>query len=106
MVTSATFSVTSETSVFSSFSTFTSSLLAATLAKLNVGRTVGANVGLDSFGEVGVWVAGGGVIVRLSGLRSEAVRELVRDIGCAFSRRSSTSFSRGVTSTGLRRRLR
>jgi hypothetical protein len=83
----------------------------AALAKLTVGRTV-ADIGLGNFGEFGV----GGVLV-IDGpgggvrVRSDAVRELVRDIGCdinrslvisrSFSRRSATSLSRDETSTGL-----
>jgi hypothetical protein len=83
----------------------------AALAKLTAGRTV-ADIGLDNFGEFGMGGvlvidgAGGGVLVR-----SDAVRELVRDIGCdarrslaisrSFSRRSVTSLSRVDTSTGL-----
>jgi hypothetical protein len=71
-----------------------------------------ADIGLGNFGEFGVGGvlvidgAGGGVLVR-----KDAVRELVRDIGCdakrslvisrSFSRRSATSLSRGDTSTGL-----
>jgi hypothetical protein len=83
----------------------------AALAKLTAGRTV-ADIGLGNFGEFGVGGvlvidgAGGGVLVR-----SDAVRELVRDIECdtkrslvvsrSFSRRSATSLSRDDTSTGL-----
>jgi len=71
-----------------------------------------ADIGLGNFGEFGVGGvlviddAGGGVLVR-----RDAVRELVRDIGCdakrslvisrSFSRRSATSLSRDDTSTGL-----
>jgi hypothetical protein len=71
-----------------------------------------ADIGLGNFGECGVGGvlvidgAGGGVLVR-----SDAVRELVRDIGWdakrslaisrSFSRRSATSLSRDDTSTGL-----
>lgn len=84
----------------------------AALAKLTAGRIVAEVVGLGNFGELGVegvlvmGAAGGGVLVR-----SEAVREFVRDIGCelkrslvvsrSFSRRSATSRSRVDTSTGL-----
>ena len=84
----------------------------AALAKLTAGRTE-ADIGLGNFGEFGVGGvlviggAGGGVLVR-----RDAVRELVRDIGCdakrslvtsrSFSRRSATSLSRDDTSTGLR----
>jgi hypothetical protein len=83
----------------------------AALAKLTAGRTV-ADIGLGNFGEFGVGGvlviggAGGGLLVR-----SDAVRELVRDIGCdtkrslvvsrSLSRRSVTSLSRDDTSTGL-----
>jgi len=83
----------------------------AALAKLTAGRTV-ADIGLGNFGEFGVGGVlvidgpGGGVLVR-----SDAVRELVRDIGYeakrslaisrSFSRRSATSLSRDDTSTGL-----
>ena len=91
------------------------SFLAATFAKLREGRTFvgkgGFGIWLDNWGEVGVWGVDderGGVLVRWSELRSEAVRELVRDIDSrsliaprSFSRRSATSFSRVVTSTGL-----
>jgi hypothetical protein len=65
-------------------STITTALLAAALAKLTDGRTL-AEAAIDGLGECclgGVDVlagAGGGVLV--SALRSEAVRELVRDIG-------------------------
>lgn len=71
-----------------------------------------ADIGLGNFGEFGVGGVlvidgpGGGVLVR-----SDAVREFVRDIGCeakrslvisrSFSRRSVTSLSRNDTSTGL-----
>lgn len=92
-------------------SSTTAALLAAALAKLTDGRTL-AEAAIDGLGECslgGVEVlagAGGGVLV--SALRSEAVRELVRDIGweCliasrSFSIRSETSFSRENTSTGL-----
>jgi hypothetical protein len=86
----------------------------AALAKLTAGRTE-ADIGLGNLGEFGVGGvpvidgAGGGVLVR-----RDAVRELVRDIGCdakrslvtsrSFSRRSATSLSREDTSTGLRHR--
>lgn len=83
----------------------------AALAKLTAGRTV-AEITLGNFGEFGVGgvfmidVVGGGVLVR-----SDAVRELVRDIGCdakrslvvsrSLSSRCATSLSRVDTSTGL-----
>lgn len=87
-------------------------LALAALAKLTAGRTLAEAKRFGSFGEPGVGgvlmmeVVGGGVLVR-----SDAVRELVRDIGCeanrsfvtsrSFSRRSATSLSRDDTSTGL-----
>lgn len=113
---SATSFVTSSTpiSVFPSGSSgfVAFSFFAATLAKLRVGRTLGANVGtvMLGLGDAGTDAPGGGVLARLSGLRSDAAREFVRDIvilslitSRSFSRRSATSFSRDVTSTGLYR---
>lgn len=93
-------------------STRTAILLAAALAKLTEGRTL-AEATLDGLGEgcvggVDVLAVAGGGGVLVSALRSDAVRELVRDIGCeclvasrSFSMRSDTSFSREDTSTGL-----
>jgi len=89
-------------------------LALATLAKLKLGRTL-AETGIfsgfgDALGEDSVPTWEGGVRALLVRALSDAVRELVRDIGWAgrsfrasrsFSRRSATSFSRDVTSTGL-----
>ena len=91
----------------------TSFLALAALAKLTAGRTVAAAAALSNLAGLGVGGAlltdelGGGVLVL-----SDAVRELVRDIGCEFRRsfaasrslstRSATSRSREDTSTGLR----
>ena len=88
-------------------------LALAALAKLTAGRTVAAAAALGNLMEFGVGGVlltdelGGGVLVL-----SDAVREVVRDIGCefrrsfaasrSFSTRSATSRSREDTSTGLR----
>jgi len=87
----------------------------AALAKLTDGRTL--EEVLDTFGEEGIGggefavSAGGGVKMRVLALRSEAVRELVREMAWAafaasrsLSSRSATSFSRDETSTGLQNR--
>ena len=86
------------------------SFLAATFAKLREGRTVAVKVGPE------VWVDedsfeckdAGGVCGRGGKLRSVPVRELDLDITIfskfasrSRSRRSATSFSRELTSTGL-----
>ena len=86
------------------------SFLAATFAKLREGRTVGAKVGPE------VWVDeysfeckdAGGICEGGAKLRSVPVRELDLDMAIfprfasrSRSRRSATSFSRELTSTGL-----
>lgn len=100
------------------------SFFAAALAKLRLGRTFGVKVGLDNlgddvvnFGAVGsvceVESVGGGVrVLFVKEGRSVPVRELVRDIvkrsllaSRSFSKRSATSFSLEVTSTGLENAL-
>ena len=81
------------------------SFLAATFAKLREGRTVGAKVGPEVWVDKDGFVCKdpGGVCGRGPKLRSVPLRELDLDMAIfsRFSRRSATSFSRELTSTGL-----
>jgi len=111
--TASTGSCSSRGRLSSDFAAAGASFLAlAALAKLTAGRTVAAAAALGNLVELGVGGVllidelGGGVLVL-----SDAVREVVRDIGCefrrsfaasrSFSTRSATSRSREDTSTGL-----
>ena len=83
------------------------SFLAATFAKLREGRTVGAKVGPEVWVDEDGFVCKdpGGVCGRVLKLRSVPLRELDLDMARfaprSRSRRSATSFSRELTSTGL-----